>query len=134
MQMMFSMFFRWLEGEPTVLPFSAIQDALAGMEDEMPAALCRQHGFPVGCSVGHAALSSISLVGPDGREYRLATVIHFEDERQSLEWWRNNRDNPRRVVLKPGGEGHHVLLIAPIRPAPDEVDLGDSRRTGGSPR
>jgi hypothetical protein len=37
--------------------------------------------------------------------------------------WESQR---REVVIKPGGEGHHVLLIAPIRPAPDEEALGDN--------
>jgi hypothetical protein len=60
------MFYLWLEDEPTTLPFSVMQDALAGMEDTMPEAVCREHGFPIGCSVGHAARSSIGVVGPEG--------------------------------------------------------------------
>ena len=113
------MFYQWLEGEETPLPFSEMQDALAEMEDMMPEVLCREHGFLVGCSVGHAARSSIAVIGPDRREYRLETKIRFKDERESLEWWRNNRDNPNRVVLEPNGDGRHMLKIAPIRADPE---------------
>jgi hypothetical protein len=122
------MFYLWLEDEPTTLPFSVMQDALAEMEDTMPEALCREHGFPVGCSVGHAARSSIWLVGPDRREYKLETKIRFKDERESLEWWRNNRDNPKRVVIKPVGDGMHVMHVAPICPDPEGFPASNKAR------
>ena len=106
------MFYRWLEGDPMTLPFSVMQDALAGMLDTMPESLCHPHGFPVGCSVGHAARSSIVLTRSDGREFRLNTLIRFNDERESLEWWRKNRDNPKRVVVEPDGDGLWTITVA----------------------
>ncbi len=105
-------FYRWLNEEPTTLSYTVMQGALAEMEDTLSEEICREHGFAIGCSVGHAARSLIVLTRSDGEEYRLNSLINFHSERESLDWWRRNRDNPRRVVLEPNGDGRWSLGVA----------------------